>query len=316
MIELVAVASRTEEHAKSAAQEFGAKRYYTSIDKALDDPEVQAVDICLPHDMHHSVSVQSARKGKHILVEKPMANTLAEADEMIASAKKNGVILMVGQSRRFFEAVLESKRLIAEGKIGRLLHSNIFMLGYMDKPLTPWWSSAEKAGGLLLPLWGSHILDYILWISPAEPVRVYAEAYSDNPNWEGEDEMAIVLGFADGTMASVQMSWNARMTPSKGAPKPEGGIWSTKDNAYERYIIGSEGTIHMIDETELILNGEVLKSGPQKPSNFFLEIKEFASAIGEERVPIASGQEVREVMRVTDACKEAIKEGKVIHLDS
>jgi len=311
MAQLVATVSRTKEHAKEAARKFGAKRYYTSLEEALQDSEIDAVVLCLPHHLHASISVKAAEHGKHMLVEKPMANTVREAEEMIEAAEKNGVILMSGQSRRFYNAVLESKKYLDKGKIGRLIDINATLFGYVDKPPTSWWSSAKKAGGLIIPLFGSHTIDYILWLFGKAPSRIYAETYSNNPNWEGEDEANILMGFDDGSMASVTMSWNARLVKISGM-EADKKILPTP--IYHRYVIGSEGTMHLEDELELSLNGEKLVSGEQKPSNFHLQMKEFLTSIIEGRQPLASGKEVKKVIAVMEASQISAKEHRVVHL--
>lgn len=309
--ELVATVSRTKEHAQKAAKEFGAKRYYTSLEEMCGDPEIDAVIICLPHYLHASACVRAAQSGKHILVEKPMANTVKEAKKMIDAASRNRVILMVGQSRRFYDAVLESKERFNRGEIGDLIDVNAILFGYMDKPPTSWWTSEEKTGGLIIPLWGSHIIDYILWLSGKIPKRVYVEAYSHNPNWEGEDEASILMGFEDGTIASVVMSWNARLVEMSKL-KGEGKILPTPE--YNRYIIGTKGTMQLRGETELFLNGKKLVSGEQKPSNFHLQMREFVTSILEEREPLASGEEVLKVMQVMGASRISVKEHRMIEL--
>ena len=308
---LVATISRTKKHAQKAAKEFGAKRYYTSLDDAFGDSEIDAVIVCLPHYLHADACVRAAESGKHILVEKPMANTVKEAKKMIDTASRNRVILMVGQSRRFYNAVLESKKCFDRGEIGDIIDVNAILFGYMDKPSNSWWRSEKKTGGLIIPLWGSHIIDYILWLSGKIPKRVYAESYSYNPNWEGEDEASILMGFEGGMMASVVMSWNARLVEISKL-KGEGKILPTPE--YNRYIIGTKGIMYLKGETELFLNRKKLVSGEQKPSNFHLQIKEFVTSILEDREPLASGKEVLKVIQVMEASRISAKEHRMIEL--
>ena len=93
--------------------------------EALADPEVQIVDLCLPHNLHAPVATQAAKAGKHVFVEKPIANTLEEAARMITAAEENGVVLMVDQTKRYQNRHRRIKELLDGGYIGRplLVHS-------------------------------------------------------------------------------------------------------------------------------------------------------------------------------------------------
>lgn len=98
---LEAVVGSRKGIAREIARRFEAKKYYYKVEDALRDEKIEAVVICLPNDLHCKVAIEAAKAKKHILIEKPMANSSEEADLMIAEAEKNGVVLMVGQCRRF-----------------------------------------------------------------------------------------------------------------------------------------------------------------------------------------------------------------------
>ena len=85
------------------AMDFSAIRKYSSLEEALGDPSIDAVDICLPTDQHGKAAIAALRAGKHVLVEKPMAVGAAEADAMLGQARRSGRTLMVGQVLRFFQ---------------------------------------------------------------------------------------------------------------------------------------------------------------------------------------------------------------------
>jgi predicted dehydrogenase len=311
VIDLVAVADEIAPRLKEIADRQGIRKRYATLAEALADPKVEAVDLCLPNDLHCDAVVKAAAAGKHVIVEKPLANTLAEADRMIAAAEKADITLMCGQSRRFFPAAMESKRLISEGAVGRLIHIHAAYFGFMERPQTPWWHSAARTGGLMLPQWGSHILDYDLWLFGKRPHRVYMEASNNNHNWEGEDEVAITLGFEDGGIATTVMSWNARPVPNEKALSAD---WGTSAFSYERFIIGSEGTLQLRDERELYLNGHEVLRDSESVDNFAVELREFAAALREGRQPVSSGREVRPVVEVMEACRLSAAEHRVIEL--
>lgn len=316
ILKLRAVVTRDPDKGKMVESEYGAEKIYASLDKALEDPEIEAVDICLPHHLHADAAISAAKAGKHVFIEKPLARNLEEADRIIEAAKSAGVKLMVGQSRRFTRATLESKKIIEEGTIGEVCNISCTMFGYMSKPAVSWWESAEKTGGFIMPLWGAHLFDYVLWVYGKKPVRAYCEARCLNPEkWEGEDEVMAVLGFDKGEMACVQMSWNVRLQPEGAGAQLAGRMWSSKGGRYERVVIGKKGTIVLQDDDDLFLNGEMKLSREGAPNNFRLELEEFGRAILEGREPMASGREIRSVVEVIDACQRAARTHEVISLE-
>ena len=108
-IDLIAAVDVREERARKYCEEFGAEKYYTSVENALKDEAIEAVDLCLPPSEHCPVAVQAMNAGRNVIVEKPMCLTVAEADQMIEAADRNGVILMCGQSRRFNDPLMAAR---------------------------------------------------------------------------------------------------------------------------------------------------------------------------------------------------------------
>lgn len=313
-IDLKALVSRDKKKGDEEAANGHNITVYTSFDEAIKDPLIDAFVLLLPHDLHASYSIKAMEMGKHVLIEKPMALNQLEAKDMVRAAEKNNVTLMVGQSRRFFSPVMNSIDKIRKKEIGEIININVMFLGHMDKPAVDWWKDTTHIGGFIIPLWGSHILDYVLWAYNEMPETVYAQGYSNNPNWNGEDEVVISLRFSRGRMANVLMSFNAGCKPTDQEGLTDKRIWSTQNSIYNRYIIGSNGLLHLQDEHELFMNGLKIADSDKEVSNFTWQMEEFADAILEQRKPMASGQEILGLMKVTDACFESIKHNKVILL--
>ncbi len=303
-IELVAIADVRADRAKEIAEEFAAENAYSDYHDLLANREIEAVIVCLPNHLHHPVCIDAARAKKHILVEKPMAMNLREADEMIEEARAHGVTLMVGQSRRFSDAMKEIFRRLDE--IGAPFRIDINFLVSFPQPPTDWWKSSEKAGGLVILLQGSHSVDTILWLLNKIPSTVFSISKRQNPLWEGEDEANIVLGFDSGELATVHLSL------------------STSPDLHEAIIVGPKGTMRLFEfptgktfgfSYRLDVNGQTVLEGEQVPSLFTVQLREFLEAIRDNRLPIASGEEVRMTMLVLDAIRRSDREGKVVHLD-
>lgn len=170
---MVACVDAVEAAAKAAAEEMGITKYYTDYHKILDDPEVDAVVVVAPTDLHKNIVIDCAAAGKHIFCEKPMAMTVEECDEMIAACDKHNVKLQIGFMRRFDSSFREAKRLIDEGAIGELvqIHSNT---RGPSKP-RPWMYDIKMSNGILAEV-NSHDIDAVRWMAGSDIESVYAVA--------------------------------------------------------------------------------------------------------------------------------------------
>ena len=244
-----------------------------------------------------------AESKKNILVEKPMASNVHEADEMIECAQKNNINLMVGQSRRFMRGVTSARNHLAE--IGKIFRIDIKFLVSFPKPQTNWWNDKEKTGPLVIPLQGSHSLDTIVWLLDAVPSSVFAVSKLFNPQFGSADESSIVLGFESGEIASVQLSLN------------------TTPYVHETLITGDKGTIRIYEHptekvygfrNKVFLNDTCIFDEEENPSPYGIQLSEFISSIREDREPIAGAKDVRRTMQVLDAACESSQTGNVITL--
>lgn len=294
---LAAVVDIDESLAKPAAEKLNT-RFYTSIEAALNDPHIQAVVICLPHYLHKPVALKAMDAGRHVLVEKPMAISLAEGKEMVEKAREKGVILMTGQCYRFIAGCQEAKRRLHRdiGKPFNLVYS--VACGFNRLPAPPWWQDEKKTGGLAFLIVGSHGVDMALWLYEGKkPVRVYSEARSLNPKFEGMDEIVIVIAFDDGAIATVHLSLNTY-------PELFGG-----------YIVGPKGVIsfrHVRGEgppgvfsCELSVNEKLIPTREPRTHNFALEMQEFSEAILQGREPMVKNDEILTQLAIIEAAKKS-----------
>jgi len=303
-VELVAVADSDEKKASEAKERFGAKTFTSHFEEILRLPEIEAVIIALPNHLHLPVTVEAAKAKKHILVEKPMALNLSQANDMVEVAKRHGVTLMVGQSRRFSDAVFELQSRLPE--IGDLFRVQISFLVSFPSPPTTWWKRSEEAGGLVILLQGSHSIDSLLtWIRKI-PCQVCTFSSKQNNQWEGEDEADILLSFEQGELASIHLSL------------------STSPDIHEAILVGTKGVMRLTEYStgkpfgfgyHLDLNGKRILSGEQIPSNYTLQLREFVDSIRKGRTPIASGEEVLNTMTVLDAARQSEREKRIVSIE-
>lgn len=304
-VDLVAVSDIDERKLMEAKERFGPAVITRHYEELLRHPEIEAVIITLPNHLHYPVALQAARAKKHILVEKPMALNTQQAKEMVDEAKRCGVILMVGQSRRFSDGVFELQRNLSQ--IGDLFRIQVTFLAHFPSPPTDWWKRSEEAGGLVIFLQGSHSIDSILTWLKKVPIQVCTFSSRQNPQWEGEDEADILLSFEHGELASVHLSLN------------------TSPAIHEAILVGTKGVLRLTEYAtgrpfgfgyHLDLDGKRIFSGDQIPSNYVLQLKEFVEAVQSGRKPIASGEEVLSTMKVLDAARQSERERRIIKIEN
>lgn len=170
---MVAVADAVEEAARSAAEELGITKYFTDYKEALKQPEVDAVVVVAPTNLHKQIVIDCANAKKHVFCEKPMAMDTQECDAMIVACRENHVKLQVGFMRRFDSSFQEAKRLLREGAIGELVQVHSCTRG-PSKP-RPWMYDLNKSNGILAEV-NSHDIDSLRWMTESDISTLYAVA--------------------------------------------------------------------------------------------------------------------------------------------
>ncbi len=276
--QLRAIASRSLERAKTAAAEASIPVAYGSYEQLLDDPEIEAVYIPLPNTLHDEWTRKAAERGKHILCEKPLTPTAAEARELVAFCKAKGVRLMDGFMWPHHPRTHRLRQFLDAGGIGtiqRVSGSFTFKL----EPLAPGniRLQPELAGGSLLDV-GCYPVYGIRWAFGAEPVRVFATARFQN---DVDVEISGLLYFADGRMATFDCGFTLplrgwlEITGSEGVVRIS-DMWVPTDPATfevhrdghptEVVSIANEDQIaHMIDDfNDAILHGKPVYPAPDE----------------------------------------------------
>ncbi len=185
------------------SERFGAPA--SSYDDLLANPAVDAVCICTPSGYHAQQAIAAASSGKHVLVEKPMALSLADADAMIAACRENGVQLGVCLQRRAEPLFRRVHDAIHGGDLGEITLGVVTMPYFRDEPYyaqAEWRGTWAMDGGGVLMNQGIHIVDLLLWFL-GDPVEVHAFADSRHRSVEIEDTAGAVLRFANGSVATI-----------------------------------------------------------------------------------------------------------------
>jgi predicted dehydrogenase len=206
-IEVIAIADTNGLLAQKVAEEFGIPKYCTGIKELLEDNSIQLIDVCTPPQSHLEIIKLAAAKGKHILVEKPLAISLEDALLIKESVNQNKVKACLLHNWRYFSSIIAAKERISRGYLGRIV--NIHGSGLTSFPSN--WTLASwpyHRGGALYDF-TPHVVDMILWIKDFSPVkRVYASGGDfSQGNMDFINYAVINMEFEDGSIATCDISW-------------------------------------------------------------------------------------------------------------
>ena len=204
--ELVAVMRRDAAKAEDFARRHGAKRWYSDAEALIADPEINAVYIASPHDLHATHVRLAAQAHKFILCEKPMGRSTAEAQQIVDVCKANNVSLTVAYYRRFWHITRAIQRLLGERAIGQIVQARIQLSDYsLNDPERDWFRSREKAGGGILANSGSHWVDLLrLFLGEVDDVMAYC-----SPEMTGDTVDRMVgaqVRTADGALVTLMLN--------------------------------------------------------------------------------------------------------------
>ena len=177
------------EKAQACVEEQGCGIAITDYHVALEDPEIDAISVCTPNQMHSVISIDAMRAGKHVLCEKPAARIYSEALEMQKVQKETGKVLNIGVVCRFHEAVNQVRQRILDGELGEVYHVFINFRSHRSIPgIGGAFTTKSISGGGVLIDWGVHRLDQVLYcVGDPDPISVTGAAYSklgkDIPNY-------------------------------------------------------------------------------------------------------------------------------------
>ncbi|MEE2874141.1 MAG: Gfo/Idh/MocA family oxidoreductase [Candidatus Latescibacterota bacterium] len=300
--EVVAGVDPSQAAREHVQREFGVVRTYADLNEALAVEGAPAVFVCSPNNLHAVYALKALAAGRHVFVEKPLALNMADVDRMIAEAGQRGLLLMVGQSLRFFTHIRYIKTLIDAGEIGRVRHivHRRMSLGRGGDEQS--WFARQALSGGILPGIGTHSLDAILWWLGEQAESVYAMVQNIDPHPEVdiEDEVSLVATTPSGALINVAFSFHHSL-------------------GYEWSVAGTEGTIHLSGTQGVLkLNGEVCEV-PERvelPGEDSIQ-HEFLSAVAEGRpLAQASGRDTRATMALVFAAQESGRTGQkmeVVH---
>lgn len=269
-----------EAKAKAVAEELGCN-YTTDWTTIIDD--IDAVSFCTPHHLHAPQSMQAIAAGKHVLVEKPLANSEEECVQLIRAAEEKNVKLMVAYVMRYVPGIVRLKELLDSGEYGTPINANCWIEGFLPPSPGSWFSRKDMLGGGVLFSHGCHYVDLMLWFF-GKPDRVVSLGTRTGTDWmEGEGTSHATILFESGTLGHVSCSWGIRHSarPALFHVHTTEGLLAISGNCQEITVTTDKGT-------EVVYQGE---ANPAKSGNVKYEIEHFLTSIVEDREPQTSGQD-------------------------
>ena len=206
--ELVACFSRRQTTVDAFSKKYGINGY-TDVNEMFDKENLDVVAICTPHPNHSEYAVLAAKNGVHVAIEKPLATSLKDCDDIIEAKDKYGVKMTTIVQRRFFRPCMRIKKAIDSGKIGQPIFGTVNMYGWRDLAYyesDPWRGSWKAEGGGVLVNQAPHQLDLLLWYM-GDIDEVYGSwANFNHPYIEVEDTAVAMVKFKNGAFGNIVVS--------------------------------------------------------------------------------------------------------------
>lgn len=283
--------------AAEAADAFGV-RCWSDYEAMLDETDLDAVVVSLPHAALPAAALAAARRGCHLLLEKPMAATAAEARRVMNACREANVRLMVNFVHRFRAEYRQAHAAVRAGAIGRPVQIiDVMASGCSDLPSWVW--DHEMAGGGMMMYNGIHSLDRLAWLAGSPIARLSGAMGAFCYPVADEDCAIATVAFRNGALGAV-------IQHKSRAPATLAG-WQTT-------LFGTDGGIRVTSERglELIAGKERFTLLTEADDRFLGAFREFAAAIREQRDPVPSGVDGLRALLAVEALYEAARSGAAV----
>jgi myo-inositol 2-dehydrogenase / D-chiro-inositol 1-dehydrogenase len=209
--EVVAVASPTPGNAERFARRHRLPRWFTDYRRLLAEPDIELVTIAAPNALHAQMTVDAANVGKHVVCEKPLCMTLEEADLMIDTCQRQGVLLLYAEELFFTPKYVKAKQMADEGAFGR-----VYLVKQAEKhfgPHAPWFWDVDRSGGGVFMDMGCHGIAFCYWFLGRPRLKtIYCQmnTHVHGDKTRGEDDSICILEFENGAKGLIENSWARR----------------------------------------------------------------------------------------------------------
>jgi predicted dehydrogenase len=320
--QIQAVADIDQKVLEKTARKFHVPSIYTDYQEMLRAEKLDLVHICVPNHLHAEVALDVMKTGTNLLVEKPLASTISDAEQMVKSAEQQGVKLCEAKQWRYIPALQRAHLLLTEGKLGRLIRATAQW--HSDIPLTwshaDWYYDTSKSGGGIVSDIGIHMIDLLLLFGG--PVKRISAAGGDFLGTMGFDtSVQALLEFQKGGTGILDVSWVGPYANTFDIVATAG--LAQVDMLYQTMYRASYSrnplrdlfhTIRTIGKTTVrVLNGDFDNPMPRLYASL---IDDYADRIRADQEPPISGQAALDALRVKEAIYESISRRQEVQVEA
>ena len=305
--DIVSVLSSSAERGKTYAAEHGIPNAVTELSALVDDPQIDAVYISTTNELHKAQALAAAKAGKHILCEKPLAVSLADAREMVAAAKAAGIVMATNHHLRGAGTHRAMRDAIAAGRIGRPLSARVFHAVYLPPHLQGWRLDRPEAGGGVILDITVHDTDTLRFVLGDDPVEAVAFTQQGGMAKAGlEDAVMGVLRFKSGVIAQFHDGFTTKFA--------ETGF---EIHGTEGSLIGRNCMSQRPVGTVTLRNAEGEQDLPVDHRNLYeASLADFHAAIAGKGKPLCSGEDGLWSLATGLAVVKAAATGQAVSIES
>jgi len=317
--EVVAVWSRQPKRARAFARKHRVAQVFTRLEDAVGKSGCDVVDVCVPNFLHHRAVLAAAKAGKHVIVEKPLALNLAEADEMIAACRKADVKLCYAEELCFAPKYERVRKLVNEGAVGK-----IFQMRQCEKhsgPHSDWFYDINKSGGGAIMDMGCHGIAWFRWMLGGRPRAVSVQAHLQTGlihkgRTRAEENSLVIVEFESGAVGVAENSW-----AKHGGMDDRVEIYGTGGVVYADLFMGNSALTY----SEKGYGYAMEKAGSTRGWSFTVfeeafnqgypqELKHFIECVREDKQPVVTGEDGRAVLEIMMAAYHSAGTGRKVRL--
>lgn len=317
--QVVALADQDKGQVQRVAREFGIVKTYTSARDLIEDNTIEAIVATVPPQAYKEIVSLAASKHKPILVEKPLANNIADAQFIVKMVKESGIKAGVVQNYRYYAALRDVRNRITAGRLGKPV--SIHLLLHQHSPLSwslsPWRFDGPR--GVLDDI-GVHAFDTLLWLTKAEPESVFAFGVKGLPGANFLNQVSALVKFHDGLISLVDLSWlTGPMVFRVNALGTGGRIFSdilfNQVNEQHGHPLPVSDLALLTRKLLFILKGTIngdLFTGALKFYQYLYQ--DFLSYVKGENIDFPSPETALKTVKIMDAVAQSLTIGSTVHL--